>query len=161
MSRARNKWLYFKNGLGRLQWFEPARGRENLGSRVNIYCRAPVSAGRVIQLLAQGFSWPGVISDLRVLQEMFKAVKLKGAHYVFSMGVKLPRPIVVDLFGPSNGVVAKLSDRSHPYGLELQVHYPDWAERNERLFQDLADFFKEFRGPGTVKIIDPKNPYWV
>jgi hypothetical protein len=53
-----------------------------------------------------------------------------------------------------------LSDRSHRDGLELQVHYPDWAERNERLFKDLAEFFKDFR-EGMGKPQDPKSPYWV
>ena len=133
-SRARNKWLLFKNSLGRLQWFQT--------NRVNIYCRKPVSPSGAIQLLAHGFAWTNLITDLNALKEMFNGIKLKGAHYVFPLGFRLPQPIVVDLFGPSNGIVVKLSDRSHPFGLELQVHYPDWVERNERTLEDIRGLLR-------------------
>jgi hypothetical protein len=113
-----------------------------------------------MQLLAQAFTWPEIITDLKVFRQLVLGIRFKGAHYVFPLGFRLPQPVVVDLFGPSNGVIVKLSDRSHPKGLELQVHYPDWAERNERLFRDLEDFFKDFRG-GPGKPQDPKSPYWV
>jgi len=151
-STARNKWIYFKNGLGRIQWFQTGR--------INIYARAPVEPGRIMQLLAQAFTWTEIITDLKVFRQLVQGIQFKGAHYVFPLGFRLPRPIVVDLFGPSNGMIVKLSDRSHPKALELQVHYPDWAERNERLFQDLREFFKDIR-EGGGKPGDPKRPYWV
>lgn len=148
-SKARNKWIFFKNSLGRVQWFQTGR--------INIYARAPVEPGRIIQLLAQAFTWTEIITDLKVFRQLVQGIRFKGAHYVFPLGFRAPRPVVVDLFGPSNGVIAKLSDRSHPWGLELQVHYPDWAERNESL---LREFFKELR-EGVGKPGDPKRPYWV
>ena len=151
-STARNKWLFFKNGLGRVQWFHTGR--------INIYARAPVEPGRIIQLLAQAFTWTEIITDLKVFRQLVADVRFKGAHYVIPLGFRAPRPIVVDLFGPSNGVVVKISDRSHRDGLELQVHYPDWAERNERLFKDLAEYFKDIR-EGLGRPQDPERRYWV
>jgi hypothetical protein len=160
VTTARNRWLLLKNNLGRLQWFYPSKARPELGSRVNIYARAPVEPGRIIQLLAQAFTWTEIITDLKVFRQVVAGIRFKGAHYVVPLGFRLPQPIVVDLFGPSNGVVVKLSDRSHRDALELQVHYPDWAERNEKLFRDLEEFFKDFTG-GPGKPRDPKSPYWV
>jgi len=137
-SRARNKWLLFKNSTGRLQWF--------LTGRVNIYVRAPVDPGKVIQLIAQGFTWSGIITDLKVFRAMIQGVHFKGAHYVFPIGLRLPKPVTVDLFGPSNGFIVKISDRTHPTDLEIQVHFPDWGERVEKVLDKFIDRLDLFFG---------------
>lgn len=157
-TRARNRWLLFKDpqGLGRLQWFTT--------DRVNIYVRRPATMGKAVQLLARAFSWTSVISDLNVLKVMFRGIRFKGAHYVFELGVRLPGPVTIDLFGPSNGIIVKLGDRSHPSSVEILTHYPDWAERNEKLFHDLLENLKLFsqafeQDPAGPQL--PKNSYWV
>lgn len=74
-SRARNRWLLWKDQLGRLQWFET--------SRVNLYIRKPANLGRAYQLFCNGFSFTGLITDVKVLEGILAGVRFKGAHYVF------------------------------------------------------------------------------
>jgi hypothetical protein len=59
-SRARNRWLLWRDRLGRLQWFETGR--------VNLYVRKPANLGRAYQLICNGFSFTGLITDMKVLE---------------------------------------------------------------------------------------------
>ena len=133
LSRARNRWLLWKDRFGRLQWFETGR--------VNLFVRKPANLGRAYQLVCNGFSFTGLITDFKVLEKVLASVRFKGAHYVFPVGARLPR-LTIDLFQKSNGVVIKVGDVSHPDSLEVITCYPDWAERNERLFEQISDVLK-------------------
>jgi hypothetical protein len=128
-SKARNRWLLWKDRLGRLQWFETGR--------VNLYVRRPASIGRAYQLVCNGFSFTGLITDVKVLEMVLAAVRFKGAHYVFEANQRLPK-FVIDLFSKSNGVVIKVGDVSHPTAVEVITCYPDWAERNERILKEIT-----------------------
>ena len=134
LSRARNRWLLWRDRLGRLQWFETGR--------VNLYVRKPANLGRAYQLICNGFSFTGLITDIKVLEEVLAGVRFKGAHYVFPVGQRLPR-LTIDLFAKSNGVVVKVGDVSHPDAVEVLVTYPDWADRNERLFEQLFEVLRQ------------------
>jgi len=129
-SRARNRWLLWRDKLGRLQWFET--------DRVNLYVRKPASLGRAYQLVCNAFSFTGLITDVKVLEGVLKGIRFKGAHYVFETKGRLPY-LVIDLFQKSNGIVVKVGDRSHPNSVEVLAVYPDWAEKNERLNEQLVD----------------------
>jgi hypothetical protein len=120
--------------LGRLQWFETGR--------VNLYVRKPGNLGRACQLVCNGFSFTGLITDLKMLEGILAGVRFKGAHYVFETNQRLPR-FVIDLFARSNGVVIKIGDASHPNGIEVVTCYPDWAERNEHLYQELMSMLHD------------------
>ena len=43
----------------------------------------------------------------------------------------------------SNGIVIKVGDDSHPDSLEVLSTYPDWAKRNERVADHLADVLEK------------------
>jgi hypothetical protein len=137
-TRARNRWLLWKDRLGRLQWFETGR--------VNLYVRKPANLGKAYQLVCNGFSFTGLVTDIKVLEQILGSVRFKGAHYVFSTEQPLPR-LTIDLFAKSNGVIIKVGDRSHPNAVEVIACYPDWAERNERLFEHLNDILKRLFEP--------------
>jgi hypothetical protein len=139
-SKARNRWLLWRDRLGRLQWFETGR--------VNLYVRKPANLGKAYQLICNGFSFTGLITDMKVLEEILQGVRFKGAHYVFSVGQRLPK-LTIDLFQKSNGIVIKVGDDSHPDGLEVLATYPDWAERNERLFEQLNKTLKRLVEPSA------------
>jgi hypothetical protein len=140
-SRARNRWLLWKDRLGRLQWFETGR--------VNLYVRKPANLGKTYQLLCNGFSFTGLITDIKILEQLLSTVRFKGAHYVFSVGERLPR-LTIDLFAKSNGIIIKVGDTTHPDAVEVIACYPDWAERNERLFEQLNETLK--------RLVDPSVP---
>jgi hypothetical protein len=123
----------WRDKLGRLQWFETGR--------VNLYVRKPANLGRAYQLVCNGFSFTGLITDVKVLEGVLAGVRFKGAHYVFDVGHRLPR-LTIDLFAKSNGVVIKVGDVSHPCGVEVLVHYPDWAERNERVLEEVRNLLR-------------------
>jgi len=122
VSKARNRWLLWRGGLGRLQWFETGR--------VNLYVRKPANLGKAYQLVCNGFSFTGLLTDFKVIEQVLASVRFKGAHYVFNTEQRLPR-LTIDLFAKSNGVIIKVGDVSHPTGVEVIATYPDWAERNE------------------------------
>ena len=124
VTRARNRWLLWRDRLGRLSWFET--------DRVNVYVRKPTNLGKAYQLVCNGFSFTGLVTDMKILEQVLKSVRLKGAHFVFDVKERLPY-LVIDLFRQSNGVVIKVGDRTHPTGVEVIAEYMDWAERNERL----------------------------
>lgn len=129
-TRSRNKWLLFRENIGRLQWFKTGR--------INIYVRKPANYGRASQLLANGLYV--LINDVNQFEVMRKEIRFKGAHYVFDAGQRLPK-MAIDVFDKSSGVTIKLGDRTHPHAVEVLVHYPDWAERNEKLIsQNLRAF---------------------
>ena len=133
-SRARNRWFLWKDRLGRLQWFETGR--------VNLYVRRPANLGRAYQLVCNGFSFTGLITDVKVLEGVLACVRFKGAHYVFETEHRLLR-LVVDLFGKSNGVVIKVGDASHPNAVEVASYYPDWAEKNERILEEIRCLLRD------------------
>jgi hypothetical protein len=139
LSRARNRWLLWKDRLGRLQWFETGR--------VNLYVRKPPNLGRAYQLICNAFSFTGLITDIKVLEEILEGVRFKGAHYVFPVGERLPK-LTIDLFQKSNGIVIKVGDDTHPDSLEVLATYPDWAERNERLFEQIHETLRNLLGSG-------------
>jgi len=144
-TRARNRWLLWKDRLGRLQWFETGR--------VNLYVRKPANLGKAYQLVCNGFSFTGLVTDIKVLEQVLASVRFKGAHYVFPTGQRLPR-LTIDLFAKSNGVIIKVGDRSHPHAVEVIACYPDWAERNERLFEQLNDTLKRLFEPAASKNLE-------
>jgi len=137
-SKARNRWLLWKDRLGRLQWFETGR--------VNLYVRKPANFGKAYQLICNGFSFTGLVTDIKVLEQVLSTLRFKGAHYVFPTEQRLPR-LTIDLFAKSNGVIIKVGDRSHPHAVEVIACYPDWAERNERLLEQLNDTLKRLIVP--------------
>jgi hypothetical protein len=110
--------------------------------------RKPANLGRAYQLICNGFSFTGLITDIKVLELVLSSVRFKGAHYVFSVGERLPR-LTIDLFAKSNGVIIKVGDVSNPNGVEIIACYPDWAERNERLFERLNEALKRLFDPSV------------
>ena len=130
LTKARNRWLLWTDRLGRLSWFET--------NRVNLYVRTPANLGKAYQLVCNGFSFTGLITDMKILEQVLESVRFKGAHFVFDAKERLPY-LVIDLFRKSNGVIIKVGDRTHPTGVEVIAEYMDWAERNERLGTQLLD----------------------
>jgi len=147
-SRARNRWLLWKDRLGRLQWFETGR--------VNVYVRKPANLGRAYQLVCNAFSFTGLVTDMKVLEQVLSGLRFKGAHYVFPVGQRLPK-FTIDLFQKSNGIVIKVGDDTHPDSLEVLATYPDWAERNERLLEQLNDVLKQTLGAHDTRS-NPESP---
>jgi hypothetical protein len=130
-SRARNRMLVFKSGLGRMELFETRR--------VNLYVRKPASLGKAYQLFCDGFFKTEVITDVKLLEKCLKAIRFKSAHFVFETRQRLPS-LTINLFDDSNGMTIKVGDRSHPHAVEVVASFMDWAERLERKFDAVVEF---------------------
>lgn len=146
-TKSRNRYLLWKDLFGRLEWFETGR--------VKVWVRKPANLGKAFQLVCNGFFKTGLVFDWRVMKEILKSVRFKGASYVFETSQRLPR-LVIDLFSESNGVRIKLGDRSHPHGVEVDVWLPDWVERNERLLGRATEVLERFVmvAPNTSCTVD-------
>jgi hypothetical protein len=83
-----------------------------------------------------------LITDVKLLEDVLAGVRFKGAPYVFETEHRLPR-LVIDLFARSNGVVIKVGDASHPNAVEVVTCYPDWAERNERILDEIRGLLRD------------------
>jgi hypothetical protein len=142
-TRSRNRWLLWRDRLGRLHWFETGR--------VNFWVRAPASLGRVKQLLCNAFSFTGLIFENRHMAEVLDSARFKGAHDVFAVEQRLPY-MRIDKYAKSNGVVIKLGDRTHPNAVEVEFCYPDWAERNEELLSLFKPLLMNSRGDSTESV---------
>lgn len=145
VTRARNGmivWNRDRKTLGRLEWFRTGR--------ITIFVDKPATWGRVKQLLANAFTWTGLVKEIDVFELWFRSVELKGAHACLDTGQPLPYA-KIDLLKDSLGVVAKIGDVSHPSCLELEFCYPKWAEKNELLFEQLTGLLKQFSGVGGPK----------
>jgi hypothetical protein len=136
-TRARNRKLLWKDGLGHMEWFETGT--------VVLFVNSPATRGRAYQLFCNGFSKTGLISDLRLLGVLLEKMYLKGATATIETGQKLPY-LVVDLFKTSNGIRIKTGDLSHPTCIEVDFCIPDWAERVERKTDELVGSFSSFAG---------------
>jgi hypothetical protein len=145
-SRARNRMLVWKDEFGRLEWFETGRCK--------VWVRKPANKGRALQLVCNGFSLSGLVTDMKVLDGILSSLRLKGGTAVVDIGERLPY-LVIDLFRISNGVKIKTGDDSHPTCFEIEFSYPDWAERNERLLQDLLHSLNSTNASTGVQ--DPRS----
>lgn len=136
-TKARNRYLLFKDRNGRLEWY--------MTGRVKVWIRKPVTKGKQIELLANGFAKTDLISDPNWFIEWIKGLRMKGVHVAIDTGFELPY-LKFDLFKGSNGTILLLGDKSHKRCAELQMNYPDWAEKNEALFQQVTKQFEQFTG---------------
>lgn len=133
-------WTFVKRDWGSLKWF-PSTGT------ILWSIRRPYSIGRVLQLLAYGFSFTGVVTDLKEIERLMESARFVGAHRVFDVRRRLPY-VKIDVFRESNGVEIVLGDRSHPTSVEVKFRYPLWAERNEQLLEGIYSLLK---GDGDVR----------
>ena len=148
-TKARNRWLLWKDKAGRMQWFETGR--------VELYVRQPANLGKAKQLICNGFSKIGLIENIQLLEQVFGSLKFRSAHYVFDTRHSLPK-LTIDAFNKSNGLTIKVGDKSHPRSVEIISRYPDWAERNERLLEEIRNLQ---RTNDYVKEGSEKNGYVV
>jgi len=151
-SRARNRMLVWKDEFGRLEWFETGRCK--------VWVRKPANKGRALQLVCNGFSLSGLVTDMNMLDGILASLRLKGGTATIDTGERLPY-LVIDLFRISNGIKIKTGDDSHPTCFEIEFSYPDWAERNERLLQDLLHSINGVKAPSVTLDVRGKNLSYV
>jgi hypothetical protein len=131
-TKAKNRFLLWKEKRGRMQWFETGR--------VNLYVKSPVNLGKIKQLVCNGFGFTGLIFDDRVLQKVLDTIHVTGEHYVFETGRTLPKK-TINHFNKSRGLTIKIGDKSHPKAVEVISSVPDWAEKFDLFVDRLSDFF--------------------
>lgn len=149
LTKAKNRMLLWKDKrLGRLEWFETGR--------IKIWLKKPVTLGNLKQLFADAFLWTKMIDSVDLFEKWLKTFKKKGFHFIFDTGQKLPYA-KIDLFKGSNGIAIKTGDISHPTCIELEINYPDWAERLELLtdqnikaIEKFAEFIQFLSQPKAV-----------
>jgi hypothetical protein len=134
-TRALNKWLLWRDPLGRLQWFETGR--------VNIHMRGPASTGRLAQLLAQAFHRTGLIADIDAFEKFRKSARSKG-NRVLNDNVlprDKPRMVWIDLGDPKKTGVREgywMLDSG-----EREFYTPKWHLEYEKANQDLKNSLED------------------
>jgi hypothetical protein len=118
-TRAKNRYLLWKDRLGRLEWHE--------SRRIRVWLKKPANKGKALQLLANGFLRTELIFDIRYFTKWAATLRFRGASAVIETGQRLPY-LKIDLFKDSNGITIKLGDKSHPSAVEIDYYIPRWAE---------------------------------
>jgi hypothetical protein len=126
-TKSKNRWLLWKDSVGRVEWFETGKAM--------LYIRSPVNMGRLKQLLCNGFFKTGLINDIELVERITKNIRFKEAHYVFETGHRLPKG-TIDYFAKSNGLTIKVGDTSHPKAVEVISRVPDWVDNLNMVLQE-------------------------
>lgn len=132
-TKSRNRFLLWKSKLGRLMWF--------MTGRVNVWIRKPANKGKAAQILADAFFRTYLMPDIRIFEAFLASLRFKGASVTVDLGVRLPYT-KLSFLKKSNGVEITLGDLSHPTCIEVDYHYPLWAERNEEILAALTGLLK-------------------
>jgi hypothetical protein len=141
-TKSKNKWLLWKEVRGRLEW--------HTSGRVRIYVRKPANPGKMAQLLANAFHMNALIPDIRVFEAFRQNVRFKGAHATVDLGERLPY-CSLNFLQNSNGVKVKTGDLSHPTCLEVEFHYPDYAEKCEIAMNKFVEGLERMFGSPRVE----------
>jgi hypothetical protein len=151
-TKSRNRFFLWKDNLGRIRWFE--------SGTVELYVRKPASLGKAMQLFCNAFTWTKIVTDLAVIDEFQRGLKIRGFHAVFNTPERLPY-LKVKLFKGSNGVELLLGDRTHPNGVELIVNYLDQVEQAKSLIENLTKAFGLASSSGIegVSRLKPERDY--
>ena len=145
-TKSRNRFLLWKSRIGRLMWFRTGR--------VNVWIRKPANKGKAAQLLANAFFKTYLIPDIRDFERFLASLRFKGASVTVDVGLKLPYT-KLSFLKKSNGVEITLGDLSHPTCIEVDYHYPDWAEHIEALVEGFRRLFT----PNDKMMPDRSNGY--
>jgi hypothetical protein len=140
-SRNKNRALIFKNGLGRLIWFET--------NRINLFVRSPGNLGKAKALLGRGFLETGLITDIRVFEDLCDRVRF-GAHFPYETKQRLPSLTITDFY-ESNGIIIKIGDRTHPHAVEVIAEYRRQFEKVEALVDRLSEALGNPENPKRLK----------
>jgi len=131
LSRARNKFLVWKSGLGRVTWFRTGT--------VLFHVRKPGSLGKAKQLFCDAFGGTGLVTDVKLLVTIADGIVekrglaslglyQKGVHVPYLTNQRLPSLTIND-FAVSHGITIKVGDRSHPNAVEVIAEFPAQTER--------------------------------
>lgn len=149
-SKNRNRALIFRDEeFGRIEWHFKS-------GKVILQPSQPSSMGRVYSLFCRGFynAKSPVIESVPLLTVVLGEIRFKGATKVWD-GIYHGKPIIIDDFKLSNGVVIKAGDLSHREGIEVEYCLPDWAERSEaqlaRSSRILEELTKILKGEQTTE----------
>jgi hypothetical protein len=93
-----------------------------------------------MQLFCNAFTWTKLVTDLAVIEDFQKGLRIRGFHAVFNTAHRLPY-MKVQLFKGTNGFELVLGDRTHPNGAELIVNYLDQVEQAKSLIENLTKAF--------------------
>ena len=116
MSKARNRFLVFRERLGRVVWFETGR--------VSLFVRRPGNLGKAKQLFCDAFVNTGLLTDFKVLNPVLERIGPRSCHFPYETSQRLPRLEIRD-FVESHGILIKVGDRSHPNAVEVIAEFTD------------------------------------
>jgi hypothetical protein len=97
---------------------------------------------------------------MRVWERVRRSLWFHGATLAVETGVHLPY-VCVELLKESNGVKVKMGDASDPTKLEIEFCYPKWAERNERLLEQMHDVLKRLSDSSSTSQLKRGNVDYV
>jgi len=127
-TRAKNRFIVFKESLGRVVWFETGL--------VLVSVRAPGNLGRAKQLFCDAFVNTGLICDIKVMNGVLERVRNDNVHAPYVTGQRLPKLVITD-FAESHGIIIKVGDRSHPNAVEVIAGFTESMRSIANFFDDL------------------------
>jgi hypothetical protein len=116
--------------LGRVRWFETGT--------VELYVRKPANLGKAVQLFCDAFTKTEVVTDIRVIEECVKRIRVVCGHAVFETPQRLPYKRIT-AFKETNGIEILVGDRSHPNAVEIVFEYQEQVKKVDLLLRGLLE----------------------
>lgn len=148
VSRARNRYWFFRCKLGRVRLF--------LNGTVELWVRKPASLGKAKGLFSKAFVWSGAVDSIKVCEDFYKSLMVK-MHAVFDYGKRVDY-MRVTAFKGTHGFELVTGDKSHPTCAEFMFEYHAEVEEARRLFEQMSSFFGQF-GKENGKVKPLKDDY--
>lgn len=152
-SRARNRFLLWREGLGRVRWFETGT--------VELYVRKPASREKAVRLFCNAFTRTGIVpletkEEVEVLEECLRSLHVRSGKATWDLGIVLPYRKIT-LFKGSNGITVLTGDKSDRTCLHIIFEYLQQFEKFDRLGEILSDLLQ----PAPSKSLQRGDPDYV
>ena len=128
-TNSKNRHIMWKEKRGWLKWFVTT-------GRVRLHVRKPVTDGKIMQLLANGFFNTKIFVDIKEFTAFFRSFFLKAVKLSVDLGEasKIPRFNLEFDNGYCKLVV--MNDDSHPHGIEIQYYLLKEGEQVRQYLKD-------------------------
>ena len=140
VSKCRNRYAVYRNGVGRVRWFR--------NGTVELFVRKPASVGRAMQLFCDAFTRTRLVNDIRVVED-FQRGLMRRAHFTFKAGHKLEY-VRIQAFEDTHKFVMVAGDKTHPDCWEFMMEYQAEVVEARRLFE-LFEGLRDALGLGNSR----------
>lgn len=128
LSKSKNRFIIWRSKLGWVKWFETGRCR--------LHVRKPVTDGKIMQILADGFYNTELVKDIKEFTAFYRSFFLKATKMTVHLGKKSKIPSFRLEFDNGFNKLVVTNDKSHPHAIEIQYFLMRDGEQFRQYLKD-------------------------